>query len=403
MSSLFTNISEVVTPTLGAKRGRAMRDLTVTRDAAMLVEGGRVVWIGARKDAPIGHAERDLGGVAVVPGLVDPHTHLVWAGNRLADFEARTSGVTYEEILRRGGGIRSTAAATRAASEEALVASSRPRLTALAASGATTIEIKSGYALDVDGELKMLRAIGALRDSSRVTVTPTLLLHVPQGDRSAYLRDVCEPLVEIAAREGLAEAVDVFCEREAFTVEETARLFDAARRAGLRVKLHADQFHAIGGTKLACDARASSVDHLEASGSAEIRLLAESSTVATILPGVSLHLGLPSAPGRALVDAGAVVAVGTDANPGSSPLLSAPLALALAVRLNGLTPSEALTAGTVNAAAALDLHDRGALAPGCKADFLALRSDDWRDLVYILGASPVRDVFVNGEVLEADV
>lgn len=401
MSVLFTNVAQLVTPTPGAKRGRAMRELQVLSDAAMLVERGRVAWVGPRRDAPRGHVERDLGGAAVVPGLVDPHTHLVWAGDRLDDFEARTSGVSYEEILRRGGGIRSTAAATRAASEADLVALARPRLDALARSGATTVEVKSGYALDVEGELKMLRAIRTLCGSARVTVVPTLLLHVPGNDRDAYVRDVCDVLIETVAREKLADAVDVFCEKEAFTVEETAVLFEAARRAGLRVKVHADQFHAIGGTRLACDAGALSVDHLEASGDAEVRALAASSTVATLLPGVSLHLGLPSAPGRTLIDAGAIVAVGTDANPGSSPLLSAPLALGLAVRLGGLTPAEALSAGTVNAAAALGLSDRGALAEGCRADFLVLQGADWRDLVYLLGASPVRDVFVNGALLEA--
>lgn len=200
-------------------------------------------------------------------------------------------------------------------------------------------------------------------------------------------------LIPEVAREGLAEAVDVFCEREAFSVEESRALLTAAQRAGLKVKLHADQFHALGGVELACELGALSVDHLEASGPAQIAALAASETVATLLPGVTLHLGLPAAPGRELIDAGACVAVGTDLNPGSSPLFSAQLALALAVRLNRLTPAEALTACTVNAAHALGLADRGALAPGQRADLLVLEGPAWLELPYTLGRNPVREVY----------
>ncbi|MXV19020.1 imidazolonepropionase [Deinococcus xianganensis] len=393
--TLFTNISQLVTPAPGVQRGAAMRDLTVIPDAAMLVSGCMIRWVGPRNDAPGNAQEHDLGGVAVVPGLIDPHTHAVWAGDRLADFEARVQGVPYEEILARGGGIRSSMRATGAASVEQLVALARPRLRSLRDSGATTIEVKSGYGLDFDAELRMLRAIRELQ--SEFQLVPTLLIHVPPtGGRAEYVQAVCHDLIPGVAREGLATAVDVFTEREAFTVDETRAILQAAKTHGLQTKLHADQFHAIGGTELACELGALSVDHLEASGPAQIAGLAASNTVATILPGVTLHLGLPAAPGRALIDAGAAVAVGTDLNPGSSPVFSTQLALALAVRLCRLTPAEALTASTVNAAAALGLNDRGALAPGQRADFLALHSPDWRDLPYTLGANPVRNVFVGG-------
>ncbi|MFN4251104.1 imidazolonepropionase [Deinococcus sp.] len=393
--TLFTNISQLVTPAPGVQRGAAMRDLTVIPDAAMLVSGGVIRWVGPRADAPGNVPENDLGGVAVVPGLTDPHTHAVWAGDRLADFEARVQGVPYEEILARGGGIRSSMRATGAASVEQLVALARPRLRSLRDSGATTIEVKSGYGLDFDAELRMLHAVRALQ--SEYGLVPTLLIHVPPtGGRAEYVQAVCHDLIPGVVREGLATAVDVFTEREAFTVEETRAILQAAKAHGLQTKLHADQFHAIGGTELACELGALSVDHLEASGPAQIAALAASNTVATILPGVTLHLGLPAAPGRALIDAGAAVAVGTDLNPGSSPVFSTQFALALAVRLCRLTPAEALTACTVNAAAALGLSDRGALTPGQRADFLALHSPDWRDLPYTLGASPVRSVFVNG-------
>ncbi|WP_412029410.1 imidazolonepropionase [Deinococcus yunweiensis] len=398
--TLFTNISQLVTPRPGVQRGAAMGDLSVIPDAALLVSDGRIRWVGPRAEAPGTAQEHDLGGVAVVPGLIDPHTHAVWAGNRLADFEARVQGVPYEDILARGGGIRSSMRATGAASVEELVALARPRLQALRTSGATTTEVKSGYGLDFDAEQKMLRAIQALQ--AEFHLTPTLLIHVPPTEgRTEYVRAVCEELIPEVANTGLAETVDVFCEKEAFTVEETRQIFVAAHANELHFKLHADQFHAIGGTELACELRALSVDHLEASGPAQIAALAASNTVATILPGVTLHLGLPAAPGRALIDAGAAVAVGTDLNPGSSPVFSTQLALALAVRLNRLTPAEALTACTVNAAAALGLGDRAALVPGQRADFLALHSADWRDLAYTLGANPVRSVFVSGSGIQA--
>jgi imidazolonepropionase len=393
--TLFTNISQLVTPAPGVQRGAAMRDLTVIPDATMLVSGGMIHWVGPRAEAPGTAQEHDLGGVAVVPGLIDPHTHAVWAGDRLADFEARISGVPYEEIIARGGGIRSSMRTTGAASVEELVALARPRLRALRDSGATTIEVKSGYGLDFDAERRMLYAVRALQ--SEYGLVPTLLIHVPPtGGRAEYVQAVCHDLIPGVVREGLATAVDVFTEREAFTVDETRAVLQAARTHGLQTKLHADQFHAIGGTELACELGALSVDHLEASGPAQIAALAASNTVATILPGVTLHLGLPAAPGRALIDAGAAVAVGTDLNPGSSPVFSTQLALALAVRLCRLTPAEALTACTVNAAAALGLSDRGALTPGQRADFLALHSPDWRDLPYTLGANPIRNVFVGG-------
>lgn len=399
--TLFTGISQLVTPLAGPQRGAAMNELSVTEDAALLVRAGRIVWVGEARHAPKVAGVRDLGGVAVVPALTDPHTHAVWAGDRLADFEARVQGVPYEQILARGGGIRSTARATAAASEQDLVALARPRLRALLHSGAATVEVKSGYGLTPEAELKMLRAIAALSRSFPGTLVPTLLLHVPpQEGRAEYLREVCGSLIPQVASERLATAVDVFCEREAFSVAEARTLLEAARAHGLGTKLHTDQFQALGGTELACELGALSADHLEASGEAQIRALASGHTVATILPGVTLHLGLSAAPARRLIGAGACVAVGTDLNPGSSPLFSMALALALSVRLNGLTPAEALTACTVNAAAALGLHDRGALVPGQRADFLALHSSDWRELPYALGVNPIQMVHVAGQPVD---
>ncbi|WP_161880664.1 imidazolonepropionase [Deinococcus alpinitundrae] len=395
---LFTNIAQFVTPKAGPQRGAAMRELAVIPDAALLVCDGLIAWVGSAKDAPRAEQTHDLGGVAVTPALIDPHTHAVWAGDRLGDFEARVEGVPYETILVRGGGIRSTMRATRQASLDELVALALPRLQALSASGAATIEIKSGYGLDFEAELRMLEAVRVLQTQTAADLRPTLLLHVPpEENRAGYVQEVCHSLIPRVAEGQLAEAVDVFCETEAFSVPETRAMLEAAHLHGLKLKLHADQFHAIGGTELACELAALSVDHLEASGEAQIRVLAASPTVATVLPGVTLHLGLPAAPARALIDAGACLALGTDLNPGSAPVFSIQLSLALGVRLNRLTPAEALTAATVNAAAALGLTDRGALSVGQRADFLALHSADWRDLAYTLGANPVQTVFIAGQ------
>jgi imidazolonepropionase len=399
---LITGISQLVTAEgAGPKHGRTMRKLKIVEQAAIGISAGVIVWTGRESDWK-GEAEAivDVGGRAVVPGLIDPHTHAVWAGDRLADFESRTSGSTYEEMLAAGGGIRSTIRATAAASQNDLVALAKPRVDSLIASGATTIEVKSGYGFTPKAELAMLEAIQSLSAGSTARIVPTLLIHIPPAiaaDRSSYMSRVCEELIPEVARRSLARAVDIFVEKEAWQVGEAEVLFYRAKEYGLSIKLHSDQFHSIGGVELGVDLGALSVDHLEASGFEQIAKIASSSTIATILPGVSLHLGIPSAPGRKLIDAGAAVAVGTDLNPGSSPLFSISEALALSVRLNGLTVEEALVAGTVNAACALGIDNAGRLETGCVADWLVLQSSDWRDLVYTLGTNPVRDVWIGGK------
>ncbi|MGC2637877.1 MAG: imidazolonepropionase [Acidobacteriaceae bacterium] len=399
---LITGISQLVTVQKpGPKRGADMRSLQMIENAALALAEDRILWTGPQSLWTGGAASTiDAGRRAVVPGLIDPHTHAIWAGNRLADFDARTSGVAYEKILAGGGGIWSTIRATAACSQDELVALARPRIHALLRSGATTIEVKSGYGFVPAAEITMLHAIRALAASTPARIIPTLLIHVPPkepSDRAAYVTDVCERLIPTVAAEKLAAAVDIFVEQEAWHVSEAEAILCAARRNGLALRLHTEQFHSIGGLELGLRLGALSVDHLEACKPDQLPSLAASSTIATILPGVSLHLGLPSAPGRALIDAGAAVAVGTDLNPGSSPLFSTCAALALAVRLNGLTAAEALIAGTANAAAALGLAEAGTLAPGFPADFLVLESSDWRGLVYTLGTNPVREVWVAGK------
>jgi imidazolonepropionase len=397
----FYNISQLVSPIgQGTKHGTAMREINIVKRAALAVSDGKIIWAGLEKDWQ-GKADEthDLNHKAVVPGLIDPHTHAVWAGDRLKDFEARTSGVSYETILREGGGIRSTIKHTQAASLEHLVEVALSRLTALLHSGATTIEVKSGYGFTPEAERKMLRAIQRLQALIPARLIPTLLIHIPpleKSERQSYLGEICEYLIPEVAAHDLAKTVDVFIEKEAFSVAEAEQIFRMAKTHGLSLKAHADQFHAVGGTELTCAWHGLSVDHLEASTETQIKILATSQTVATILPAVTLHLGLPSAPGRKLIDLGAAVAVGTDLNPGSSPLFSMQQALALSVRLNGLTPSEALAACTLNAASALGLNDRGRLERETLADFLVLQESDWRVLPYTLGANPIERVFVAG-------
>lgn len=396
---VFRGISQLVTaPGPGAKRGPRQAELLVLRDALLAVRDGRIVWLGPAA-AWDGSAddEVDLGGRAVVPGLVDAHTHALWAGERYRDQEERLAGVPYERILARGGGIRSTVRATAAASREELVTLALARLGDLAASGATTAEVKSGYGGSVEAELASLDAIAELRERAPISVVPTLLVHLPDPDgRAGHLREVVDCLVPEAAARGLARRLDVFVEREAFTPDEAERVLRAGRDAGLDLTLHADQFHAIGGVELAVRLGARSVDHLEASGVEQIATLADGDTVATLLPGVSLELGLRAAPGRALVDAGVPVAVASDLNPGSSPCYSTALALALSLRLNGLRPAEGLVAGTVNAAAALGLDDAGWLGVGSRADLVVCAEHDWRSLLHGLGGPGQVQTWVAG-------
>lgn len=402
---LITGVSQLATATgRGPKHGAAMRQLEVLERAALAIADGLIVWTGRACDWP-GRAAAtvDLEGRAVVPALIDPHTHAVWAGDRLADFDARSSGKSYEDILRAGGGIRSSIRATAAATQAELVRLAAPRIAALLHSGAATIEIKSGYGFEPSAEINMLEAIQTLRSSTPARLISTLLIHIPPADaaeRADYVTAVCDQLIPVVAKRSLASAVDVFVEQEAWHAEEAEAILRCAKQHGLGIKLHAEQFQRVGGLELGVRMGAMSVDHLEACAPEQLALLASSSTIATILPGVSLHLGIAAAPGRQLVDAGAAVAVGTDLNPGSSPLFSTAEALALAVRLNGLIPAEALVAGTVNAACAVGLCDVGRIEPGLQADFLVLEGSDWRELVYTLGGNPVREVWARGEKIK---
>ena len=406
-SLLIRRIGALVSPAgQGAQRGTEFGALVVDRDVEVAIVGERIVHVG-----PTGSwrgatdAELDAAGAAVVPGLVDPHTHVVWGGDRLDDFEARIRGDAYEAILARGGGIRHTMRATGALDEPQLVATALPRLRRMLAAGATTIECKSGYGVDAAGELRQLRAVRALDEAQPASLHATLLFHVPPTD-AASRRDALDhgarSLVPHVAELRLASAIDVFVEHEAWSTAEARAAAAAARAHGLGVHLHVDQFHAVGGVELGVEIGALSVDHLEASGEPQVRALASSATVAVLLPGVTLHLGLPAAPARALAEAGAIVALATDCNPGSSPVFSMAMVMALACRLYRLTPAQALVAATANAAAALGVaHHTGRVAPGMRADLLLLRSRDWRELPYTLGDDVIATVVAGGAVVPA--
>lgn len=403
---LISGITQLATPVgAGPKFGTQMREVSVIKNAVMAITGDRFTWAGPEADWS-GTASRTvhLGGRAVVPGLVDPHTHAVWAGDRLHDFEARTSGVTYEQILAAGGGIWSTVRATTVAPSDELVTLTERRIWALIRSGATIVEVKSGYGFTVPEELRMLEVIQAVASNLPIQIVPTLLIHIPPvdaGERVGYLEQVRSELIPETARRGLAQAVDIFIEKEAWSVNEAEIVLTCALEHGLRIKVHAEQFHSVGGLELALRLDALSIDHLEACTARQSGLFRDRATIATVLPGVSLHLGIAKAPGRQLIDAGAAVAVGTDLNPGSSPLFSTNAALGLAVRLNGLTTQEALIAGTVNAAHALGLDGVGRIEPGAQADFAVLKSADWRDLLYPIAINPIHEVWSKGKCIAA--
>lgn len=375
-------------------------------DGAVLLDDGRIAWVGPSGEAPGGAAVIDLEGRLVTPGLIDCHTHLVYAGSRSDEFEARLEGKSYAEIAKAGGGILSTVRATRAADEATLLAQSLPRLDALLAEGVTTVEVKSGYGLDEATELKMLRAaraLGTLRPVSVVTSYLGAHAMPPEhrDDREGYVRLVGGMMAKV---KGLADAVDAFCETIAFSVAETDLVFAAARAHGLPVKLHAEQLSNLGGARLAARYGALSVDHLEYLDEAGVEAIAGSGTVATLLPGAFYYLNeTRKPPVAALRRAGVPMAVATDLNPGSSPVHSPLIAMNMASVLFGLTPEESLAGVTRVAALALGLADRGRIAPGLRADLAVWNAARPGDLAYPLGLNPLKATLRGGECVRGQL
>ena len=375
-------------------------------DGALLVEGDRIAWLGPVGEAPGSERSIDCRGRLLAPGLIDCHTHLIHAGSRANEFEMRLKGATYAEIAQAGGGIVSTVKATRAASEQSLIASAAARLDCLLAEGVTTVEIKSGYGLDLETEMRMLRAARALgRERPVDVVTSFLGAHAlpPEyrNDRAGYLRLVCDLALPAIARAGLADAVDAFCETIAFTVEEVERVFKRAGELGLPVKLHAEQLSNLGAAKMAARHGALSVDHLEYLDDDGVTALAAAGTVAVLLPGAYYYLRETKVPPVAALRAhGVPMAVATDLNPGSSPVHSLLGAMNMACVLFGLTPEEALRGVTANAARALGLADRGRLVPGLRADLVLWDGEGPADLVYSIGFNRCAAIIRKGEFVK---
>ncbi|NIA56764.1 imidazolonepropionase [Massilia sp. TW-1] len=370
----------------------------VIEDGAVAVRDGRIAWVGQRAGAPRAAAIHDCDGRWLTPGLVDCHTHIVYAGNRSDEWEARLNGSSYEDIARAGGGIMSTVRATRAASEDDLLRASLPRIRALLAEGVTTLEIKSGYGLDVDSEAKMLRVARRVGELLPVTVHTTFLgAHAlpPEyaGRAEAYVEMLCAEMLPALAAQGLVDAVDAFCERIGFSHDQTARVFDAARRLGLPVKLHAEQLSDQQGAALVARYGGLSADHLEWLSPEGVAAMAQAGTVAVLLPGAYYFLRETRMPPlAALREAGVPLAVATDCNPGTSPMTSLLLAMNMACTLWRLTPLEALRGVTVHAARALGLVDAGTLEAGKRADFALWDIARPADLAYAIGANPCRGV-----------
>ena len=380
------------------------------RDGALRAEGGRIAWVGARAQAPLdGATVVDCGGNWMTPGLIDCHTHIVHAGNRSDEFEARLNGASYEDIARAGGGIMSTVRATRAADEAELLRQSLPRIASLLAEGVTTIEIKSGYGLDLASEAKMLRVARRVGAVLPVGVATTFLgAHAlpPEfaGRPDEYIAAVCDQMLPQLAAEALVDAVDAFCERIGFSSAQTERVFEAARALGLPVKLHAEQLSDQGGAQLVARYRGLSADHLEHLNEQGVAAMAAAGTVAVLLPGAYYFLRDTTPPPVALLRAAGVpMAVATDCNPGTSPLTSILLAMNMACTLWRLTPQEALAGCTVHAARALGRAvDIGTLEVGKRADCALWDIARPADLAYAMGFNPCRGV-VNAGVLRAPV
>jgi imidazolonepropionase len=383
--------------------------------ASVRIDGDRITTVNASpKPEPDRHADADADadadgaevvearGRVLMPGFVDAHTHALWAGDRLDEWELRQRGASYLEILAAGGGILSTVRAVRAASQEALARGLRARLDHMLREGTTTVEVKSGYGLSTEDELKMLRAIReAARGFAGTVVATALLGHamdLGNGDAAAFVDRVVGETLPAVRTEFPGITVDAFCEQSAWSLSDCRRLLEAARALGHPVRLHADQFHRLGGLDLAIELGARSVDHLEASTPADLARLARSTVSGVVLPATGFHTDGRYADARALLDAGGRCVLATNCNPGSSPTSSMPFVIALARRHLRMTVDETLAATTAHPAALLDLSDRGRIAPGLRADLILLRHTDERQLGHELGGNPVDLVIAGGRV-----
>ena len=396
------------------RRGNFLSQLGVVPDGAVLVRDGRIAAVGPRAQIEAHKEARqaeklDVGGRAVLPGFVDSHTHLVHAANRAEEYELKIQGASYEEIARKGGGILNSVKKLRAATAEALKARARVALEEFASHGTTTVEAKSGYGLDVASELKILRLHQDLQREQPLEIVSTFLgAHVVPAEfrgkldgAERYIALLLEQMLPEIVNEGLAEFCDVFCDRGAFTRAQAQRILSEAQEHGLAPRLHAEQLSRTGATQLGVALGAASCDHLEQVNAADIRALAKSKTVATLLPGCDFYLGWQDyAPARKLIEAGAVVALATDYNPGTSPTVSMPMILSLACSELRMTPAEAIVAATINAAYALKREKHlGSLEPGKQADLAVFEVEDYREIPYYFGMQRCWMTMKKGEII----
>lgn len=415
---LISNIGQLVTcaSPSGPKRGTAMTDVGLISNGAVAVQDGKIMTTGKSDEILRQHeAERtvDAKGGIVCPGFVDPHTHIVFAGDRLDEFELKIKGADYLEILAAGGGIISTVGKTREASFDDLVGRGMSRLDNMLACGTTTCEIKTGYGLDTETELKMLAVIEELDRTHAIDVVPTFLAAhaVPpefKDNASAYIDVICREMLQRAWEWYVASSFhgrvplfcDVFCEKGAFSLEQSRRLLETAKSLGFKLKAHVDEFTNLGGSRMAIEMDAVSVDHLDAISDDEIQLLARSNTVGIVTPTVNFNFGSSEfADARKMIDAGCSVALSTDYNPGSAPCPSQPMAMAIACRYQKLLPAEAMNAATINAAHAIGLGPRvGSIEVGKSADMILVDTRDYRELAYAFGRTPISAVVKRGEL-----
>jgi imidazolonepropionase len=412
---LITGAAQVLTLRGDApRRGNSLSKLGIVKDGAILVQDGRIAAVGSRRHIEARKEARaaeklDAGGRVVLPGFVDSHTHLIHAASRAEEYELKIQGASYEEIASKGGGILNSVKKLRAANAEALKARARAALEEFASYGTTTVEAKSGYGLDLASELKILRLQQELTREQPLEIVSTFLgAHVmpaefrgkPNGT-DQYISLLLDQLLPEVVLQDLAEFCDVFCDRGAFTKKEAQRILSSGKDHGLVPRLHAEQLSRTGATQLGVELGAASCDHLEHVSASDIRTLAKSRTVATLLPGCDFHLGLRKyAPAREFIDAGAIVALATDYNPGTSPTVSMPMILALACSELRMSPAEAITAATINAAYALRREKRvGSLEPGKQADLAVFEVEDYREIPYYFGMQRCWMTMKNGEII----
>jgi imidazolonepropionase len=413
-SVLITGASQILTLRGGPRRGNSLSNLGLVKDGAILVRDGKIVAVGPRaqmeRRAEAKSADKfDVGGRVVLPGFVDSHTHLIHAASRAEEYELKIQGASYEEIARKGGGILNSVKKLRTATKEALKRRAASALGEFAAHGTTTLEAKSGYGLDVASELKILDLHRELNQEQPLEIVSTFLgAHVVPAEfrgqadgAETYLDLLMEKLLPEVVVRDLAEYCDVFCERGAFTVGQSKKLLAKAKEHGLASRLHAEQLSRTGATQLAVEMGAASCDHLEHVNNADIRALAKSKTVATLLPGCDFHLGLKEyAPARKLIAAGAIVALATDYNPGTSPTMSMSMVLSLACNQLRMTPAEAIAAATINGAVALRRENAiGSLEEGKQADFAAYEVEDYREIPYYFGTNLCWMTMKRGEIV----